>query len=211
MRVLVACESSGTVREAFRMKGYDAWSNDMLPADDSSEYHIQGDCVEAIKSREWDLIIMHPPCTALAVSGNAWYGKDMPKHQERLEAIEWTMNLWNLATSVCNHVCMENPVGVLPIKPTQYIQPYQFGHPESKKTGLWLHGLNSLEDTDNVKEIHDSLPRKERMRIHYLSPSKDRWKIRSKTFQGIADAMAAQWPLQFSLMFNQWLKEKGVK
>jgi hypothetical protein len=195
MEILIACESSGTVREAFRKLGHNAWSNDILPADDNSPYHIEGDCVKAIKSRAWDLIIMHPPCTALAVSGNAWYGKHMPKHKKRLEAIEWTMNLWKLATSVCKRVCMENPVGVLPIKPTQYIQPYQFGHPESKKTGLWLHGLPKLEESDNVKEIFDSLPKKEQQRLHYLSPSKNRWKIRSKTFQGIADAMSEQWSI----------------
>ncbi len=193
MRVLVACESSGTVREAFRAQGHEAWSCDLLPADDGSEYHLQGDCKDAILWRKWDLIIMHPPCTALAVSGNAWYGKGMPKHAYRLDAIEWTTKLWELATSVCDKVCMENPVGVLPFKPKQYVQPWMFGHPESKKTGLWLHNLPKLVDTNNVKEQYDALPRNERMRLHYLPPSKDRWKIRSKTFQGIADAMANQW------------------
>ena len=196
MKVLVACESSGTIREAFRKLGHEAWSNDMLPADDNSPYHIQGDCVAAIKGQTWDLIIMHPPCTALAVSGNAWYGKGMPKHNQRLEAIDWTTSLWNLATSVCDRVAMENPVGVLPFKPTQYVQPWQFGHPESKKTGLWLHGLPKLEETDNVKAMFDALPKREQQRLHYLPPSKDRWKIRSKTFQGIADAIAQQWSQQ---------------
>ncbi len=147
MNVLVACEYSGVVRESFRSLGHDAWSNDLLPADDNSPNHIQGDCTAAIRSRKWDLIIMHPPCTALAVSGNAWYGSGMPKHDQRLEAIRWTVDLWNLATSVCAKVCMENPVGVLPIKPAQYVQPWQFGHAESKKTGLWLRGLPELKST----------------------------------------------------------------
>lgn len=194
MRVLILCESSGTVREAFRSLGHDAWSSDILPADDGSPKHIQGDCVDVLEANElWDLIIMHPPCTALAVSGNATYAKGMPKHDKRLESIEWTAKLWKLATNICDHVCMENPVGVLPFKPTQYVQPWMFGHPESKKTGLWLHNLPKLEDTDNVKEVYDSLPRREQMRLHYLPPSADRWKIRSKTFDGLAQAMAVQY------------------
>ena len=194
MKVLILCESSGTVREAFRSLGHDAWSSDILPADDGSPKHIQGDCVDVLEANErWDLIIMHPPCTALAVSGNATYAKGMPKHHKRLESIEWTTKLWKLATNICDHVCMENPVGVLPFKPTQYVQPWMFGHPESKKTGLWLHNLPKLEDTDNVKEVYDSLPRREQMRLHYLPPSADRWKIRSKTFDGLAQAMAVQY------------------
>ena len=193
MKVLIACESSGTVREAFRKLGVEAWSNDLLPADDGSEYHLHMDCVSALTWQDWDLIIMHPPCTALAVSGNSTYAKGMPKHDKRLESIEWTTKLWELATSVCDRVCMENPVGVLPFKPTQYVQPWMFGHPESKKTGLWLHGLPKLEETDNVKEVFDGLPRREQMRLHYLPPSAERWKIRSKTFQGLADAVASQW------------------
>ncbi len=193
MKVLIACESSGTVREAFKKIGHEAWSNDLLPADDCSANHLQMDCEQAITWDNWDLIIMHPPCTALAVSGNATYAKGMPKHDERLRSIEWTTNLYNLAKKSCNKVCMENPVGVLPFKPTQYVQPWMFGHPESKKTGLWLHGLLELSETNNVKEEFDGLPKREQQRLHYLPPSKDRWKIRSKTFQGLADAMAAQW------------------
>lgn len=185
MRVLVACEYSGKVREAFRKLGHDAWSCDLLPADDNSPFHIQGDCVPVIQ-QGWDIIIMHPPCTALAVSGNRWYGKGMPKHSERLESIKWTTALYNLAKEHARvGVCMENPVGVLPIKPTQYIQPWQFGHGETKKTGLWLHGLPPLEPT-NIVEGREQ-------RIWKLPPSADRWKIRSETFQGIADAMAEQW------------------
>jgi|SRR5690554_3427460 len=197
MKVLVACEYSGKVREAFRRRGHDAWSNDLLPADDGSEFHIQGDCAEVIKSREWDLIIMHPPCTALTVAGNSTYGEGQRKYDERLEAVAWTVALWGLAKSHSKAVAMENPVGVLPrmggIKPAQYVQPWMFGHMEQKKTGLWLHNLPKLTDTHNVYNEMMKLPKSERERLHYLPPSKDRWKIRSETFQGIADAMAEQW------------------
>ncbi len=195
MRVLVACEYSGKVREAFRALGHDAYSCDLLPADDKSWSHYQGDCwgVIADPDFDWDLIIMHPPCTALAVSGNAWYGKGKPKNQQRLDSIEWTMALFEHAKKHAPRVAFENPVGVLPIKPTQYIQPWQFGHPESKKTGLWLHNLPPLVETDNVKELFDTLPKNQQQRLHYLPPSADRWKIRSETFTGIAEAMASQW------------------
>jgi hypothetical protein len=217
MRVLIACESSGKVREAFRKLGHVAWSNDLLPADDGSEFHIQGDCVEAIElgieaetyngvefcdlsslEKEqanedvlqkdrlgWDLIIMHPPCTALCVSGNRWYGRGMPKHQERLDSIKWTVELFGLAKQYAPMVAMENPVGVLPMPATQYIQPWQFGHGETKKTGLWLHNLPPLVPTNEVEGREN--------RIHKMPPSADRWKKRSETYQGIADAFAAQW------------------
>lgn len=192
MRVLVACEYSGKVREAFRRRGHEAYSCDLLEADDASPHHYRGDCWEVI-NLGWDLIIMHPPCTALAVSGNAHYGTGMKRHRERLEAIDWTLALYAHAKENAPQVAMENPVGVLPIKATQYVQPYQFGHPESKKTGLWLHNLPPLVPTNNVKELWRTLPKKEAQRIHMLPPSADRWKIRSETYQGIADAMAGQW------------------
>ena len=193
MRVLIACEYSGTVREAFRRLGHDVWSCDLLQSDDNSPYHIQGDCIPVIK-QGWDIIIMHPPCTALAVSGNAHYGTGMAKHNERLNSIQWTIKLFELAKQhAAVGVAMENPVGVLPIKATQYIQPYMFGHTEQKKTGLWLHGLPPLVETNNVYSVMMLLPRKQRERLHFLSPSLDRWKIRSTTYQGIADAMANQW------------------
>ena len=182
MKVLIACEFSGTVRDSFLRKGADAYSCDLLPDESTNR-----------TSKGFDLIIAHPPCTALAVSGNAWYGLNMPKHQLRLDAIEWTIDLWHLMLEHSDKVCMENPVGVLPIKPTQYIQPYEHGHPESKKTGLWLHNLPKLQPSHDVKAEHDALPRNQLMRLHYLPPSKDRWKIRSKTYTGIANAMADQW------------------
>ncbi len=192
MRVLIACEYSGRVREAFRALGHDAWSCDLLPSDNLTDYHYTGDCWPVI-AEGWDLIIMHPPCTALAVSGNRWYGSGMPKHQDRLDSIDWTLALFEHAKNHAPRVAFENPVGVLPVKPTQYIQPYQFGHAESKKTGLWLHNLPPLVPTDNVEDVWRTLPKKEAQRIHFLPPSADRWKIRSETYKGIAEAMAAQW------------------
>ena len=196
LRVLIGCEYSGAVREEFRKLGHDAWSCDLLQSDDGSGFHEVCDVFKMIESREWDIIILHPPCTALAVSGNAHYGRGMAKEHLRGESIKWTMDLWGLATRCCNHVALENPVGVLsnhiPVKPS-YIQPYEFGHPESKKTGLWLHGLPPLVPTNDVKEEYDSLPRNERMRVHYMPPSPDRWKLRSVTYSGIAAAMADQW------------------
>jgi len=187
MIVLVACEYSGTVRDAFIAAGHDATSCDLLPTDAAGP-HIQGDCLAAIRSQHWDLIIMHPPCTALAVSGNRWYGKGMPRNDERQAAIQWTMALFGLAKRHAGRVCMENPVGVLPIPATQYIQPWQFGHGETKKTGLWLHGLPALAPTQIVEGREQ--------RIWKLPPSPDRWKIRSTTYPGIAKAMADQWGIQ---------------
>ena len=185
MKVLVGCEYSGKVREAFRRLGHDVTSCDLLPSDDNSPHHIQGDVIGVIKSRRWGLIIIHPPCTALAVSGNRWYGRGMPKHQERIDSIEWTMALWEEAKKYAPMVAMENPVGVLPMKASQYIQPWQFGHGETKKTGLWLHNLPDLVPADVVEGREQ--------RIWKLPPSADRWKIRSETYQGIADAFADQW------------------
>jgi len=193
VRVLVGCEESQEVCKAFRAKGHEAYSCDLLDCSGNyPQWHFKKDVFCAI-SDGWDLIILHPPCTALAVSGNAWYGKGMQKHRERIKAVKWTVNLFDYAKNKAKKVAMENPVGVLPIKPSQYIQPWQFGHPESKKTGFWLHELPLLKETDQVKSVFDSLPKNKQQRLHYLPPSKDRAKIRSKTFPGIAKAMAEQW------------------
>lgn len=184
MKILVGFEHSGVVRDAFIKLGHYAVSCDLLPTDRPGP-HIEGDIFPVIRRGGWDLIILHPPCTALAVSGNRWYGWNMPKYQERLQAITWTIQVFRLACSVCDWVCMENPAGVLPIKATQYIQPWQFGHGETKKTGLWLHNLPPLIPTDIVEGREQ--------RIFHLPPSADRWKIRSATYPGIASAMAHQW------------------
>ena len=194
-KVLVACEYSGTVRDAFIKSGHDAMSCDLLPTDKPGP-HYEGDVYD-ILFRGWDLIIAHPPCTALTVAGNSTYGEGQPKYQERLDSVKWTVGLWNNMTSVSDRVCMENPVGVLQrlggmLKP-HYVQPYQFGHLEQKKTGLFLHGLPNLLPTDDVYDDMMKLPKNQRERLHYLPPSKDRWKLRSTTYQGLADAMAKPW------------------
>jgi len=183
MKILIGCEFSGVVRDAFS-PNHDVWSNDLLPSEAPGR-HIIGDVFDVIGSKRWDLIVMHPPCTALCVSGNRWYGQGMPKHNERVRAIDWTCQLWKYATSVCKKVCMENPVGVLPIKASQYVQPWQFGHGETKKTGFWLHGLPKLQPTQILSGRLNA--------IHKMPPSKDRWKKRSLTYKGIALAMAEQW------------------
>ena len=198
MNVLVACEFSGTVRDAFIRAGHDAISCDLLESDTGP--HINGDCVDVIGSAKWDLIIMHPPCTALAVSGNATYGEGQPKYQKRLESVEWTKNLWRLACKQSECVAMENPVGVLPrlagLPCAQYVQPYWFGHMEQKKTGLWLHNLPPLKPTNMVYDEMMKIPKRERERLFHLPPSPDRWKIRSTTYKGFAEAMAQQWGLK---------------
>ena len=195
MKVLVLCEYSGVVRDAFIEKGHDAISCDLLPTD-SPGPHYQGDAFDML-NQEWDLIIAHPPCTALAVSGNAWYGEGQPKYQERLDSCKWTRELWDKCLEVSSRVCFENPVGVLTrlagFPKPHYVQPWQHGHTEQKKTGLYLHGLKPLVPTNNVYDEMMKLPKRERERLHYLPPSPDRWKIRSTTYSGIAKAMADQW------------------
>ena len=194
-RVLIGCEYSGRVRDAFIRAGHDAISCDLLPSD-SPGPHYQGDIFQML-TKEWDLIIAHPPCTALAVSGNSTYGKGMKKHSERLRAAKWTEMLWHRCMEKSPLVCFENPVGVLArftsMPKAVYIQPYEFGHLEQKKTGLFLHELPPLKETDNVYDEMMKLEKRDRERMHYLPPSKDRWKIRSTTYQGIANAMAKQW------------------
>lgn len=199
LRVLIACEESQEVCKAFRARGHEAYSCDILPCSGGHpEWHLQMDALEALKLKQWDLIVMHPPCTAIAVSGNSTYGKGMIKEAERIKAVYWTIELWKQATSICDKVVMENPVGVLStqakgLPKPQYIHPYQFGHPEQKKTGLWIKGLPKLEQTNNVYDHMMTLPKKEREKNHYRSPGPERAKLRSKTYSGIAKAMAEQW------------------
>ena len=141
---------------------------------------------------DWDLAVFHPPCTDLAISGAAHFPEKI-KDGRQQRAIEFVERLYKCGIP---RICIENPVGVLSTKsrlgkPTQYVQPYEFGHYETKKTGLWLRGLDPLVPTD-IKNL-TGLPKKVTQRLHYLPPSKDRWKIRSTTYQGIANAMAEQW------------------
>ena len=191
-KLLVACEYSGVVREAFAKRGHDAWSCDLLPTDQPSDKHIQGDCLEAIANEKWDMIIAHPPCTHLSLSGAKYWAEKRADGRQQA-AIKFVEDIWD---ADCPRICIENPVGALTKhsklgKATQYIQPYEFGHAEQKRTGLWLKGLPKLKGTKFIDV--KGLPNKERHRLHWLPPSKDRWKIRSTTFEGIAQGMASQW------------------
>lgn len=195
MKVLIGCEYSGIVRDAFIERGHNAISCDLLPTEKPGP-HYQGD-VSTMLHDWWDLIIMHPPCTALTVAGNRTYGEDKPKYWQRLDSAKWTENLWLKSKKAAKKVCFENPKSVLArltcLPKANYVQPYWFGHPEQKLTGLHLHGLDPLEPTNNVYEIMMRLPKRERERVFHLPPTHDRWKLRSTTFQGVADAMASQW------------------
>ncbi len=181
MRVLVACEYSGTVRRAFRAKGADAYSCDLLQSDDDSPFHILGDCLELL-DRGWDLLIAHPPCTHLAVSGARWF-KD--KQVEQAEAIKFFLEL---TLAPIPRIAVENPISIMSTryrKPDQIIQPWMFGHGETKATCLWLKDLPLLTPT-NVVEGREQ-------KVWRMPPGPNRWKERSRTYQGIADAMAEQW------------------
>ena len=195
MRVLIACESSGTVREAYRAKGHDAWSCDLQPADDGSQYHYEGDAIAVINTGGWDLIICHPPCTHLAVSGAAHF-EAKRKDGRQQEGIDLFMAFVNACTDSGASWAIENPIGIMSMRyrqPDQIIQTWMFGHTEQKATCLWLSKLPPLHPTNDVYDEMMKLPDNERQRIHYLPPGPDRWKIRSKTFDGIAQAMADQW------------------
>jgi hypothetical protein len=176
----VACEFSGIVRDAFIAAGHDAVSCDLLPSERPGP-HYQGD-VRQMFLESWDLMIAHPPCTHLAVSGARWF-KD--KREEQLDALAFVLEL---LMAPIPRIALENPVSIISSrirKPDQIIQPWQFGHGETKATCLWLKGLPPLVPTEIVEE--------RRPRVHYASPGPDRWKERSRTLPGIAAAMAAQW------------------
>ena len=183
MRVIVACEYSGRVREAFRKLGHDAWSCDILESEDDSEFHIQT-CIEDVINDGLDLMIAHPPCTHLAVSG-ARHFKAKQESGVQQEALEFVRLL--LEADIPK-IALENPISIISSKirkPDQIIQPWQFGHGETKATCLWLKGLPKLVPT-NIVDGREQ-------RIHKMPPSPTRWKERSRTYQGIADAMAQQW------------------
>lgn len=180
MRVLVACEESQAVCKAFRALGHEAYSCDIQPCSGGHpEWHLQCDALELLKLR-WDLIIAHPPCTDLAVSGGRWF-KQKQEDGRQQAAIDFFMKFIN---ADCPKIAVENPVCIMSTvyrKPDQIINPWEFGHPEQKKTCLWLKGLPPLHETKNVYDEMMSLPKNLRARIHYLPPSKDRAKLRSKT------------------------------
>lgn len=191
MKVLIACEFSGTVREAFKAKGHDAWSCDLLDTEIPGQ-HMIGDVLEVLDSiYGWDLMIAHPPCTYLAVSGLHW-NKRTPGRAEKTE--QALLFVQKLMKAKIPRIAVENPVSCISSrirKPDQIIQPYMFGHDASKKTCLWLKNLPKLNSTNWIKK--DRYANQTASGQNKLAPSPDRWKLRSVTYQGIADAMAEQW------------------
>lgn len=205
MNVLVACEYSGTVRDEFIARGHNAISCDILPTDVPGP-HYQGDVKDILYSRHWDMIIAHPPCTYLTNSGVRWLASKTPDgglvfNDERWAGMEKGVEFFQMFLNYRNpdtKICVENPIPhkyarVGMGKYNQIIQPYMFGHKETKATCLWLRGLDPLAPTNDVKEETMALPANERGKMWSLAPSEDRWKLRSKTYQGIAAAMAQQW------------------
>ena len=192
MRILVACESSGAVRSAFRALGHDAWSCDLLPAEDGSQHHFTCDALLIAEHglqakgdyfpQPWDLMIAHPPCTHLAVSGARWFPDKLEEQSAALDFVKALM------AAPIDRIAIENPISIISSrirKPDQIIQPWQFGHGETKATCLWLTNLPKLVPTDIVEGRE--------ARVHKMPPGPDRWKERSRTFGGIAKAMAEQW------------------
>ena len=205
MNILIGCEYTGTGQATFAALGHNAWSCDLDPTEGDTEKHHQGDIIEYLNSfgtglisvpdYYWDLIVLHPDCTRMAVCGNRHHAGT----KGREDAVKWTVALWELAKRKGKSVCLENPSSVifphlrrLGAK-VQYVQPWMFGHPETKNTGLALHNLEELEETDNVYEYMMTLPKKERHKIWYASPSKTRGKDRSRSYPGMLKAMADQW------------------
>lgn len=206
MKVLVACEFSGIVREAFAKRGHDAWSCDLIPCFDAvGKLHSKHICTDVrnILGEEWDLVIAHPPCTYLCVTGNRWFKPEYRirfpnREQQRKDAVNFFLFFTYL--SWIEKVAIENPVGIMSRlyrKPDQIIQPFQFGHKEAKKTCLWLKNLPLLEPTKIVEPEYTTYKSGKRMATWYSEaiklPPKEREMLRSKTFQGIANAMAEQW------------------
>lgn len=193
MKVLIACEFSGTVRDAFLMRGHDTISCDLLDADVPGP-HYKGDVCDILYSENWDLMIAHPPCTYLCSSGLHWNKKRPNRQIETDKALEFVRKLMD---APIDKICVENPIGCISSqirKPDQIIQPFEYGHSESKSTCLWLKNLPLLKPTNILEKPlcgywNNQTPSGQ----NKLGPSKDRWKLRSITYQGIADAMADQW------------------
>ena len=195
MRVLVACEFSGVVRDAFRKRGHDAWSCDLLPCEADQTWHLLGDVRRFLDvspdDRTWDLMIAHPPCTHLAVSGARWFKDKLDEQEAALNFVRELMG------APIPRIALENPVSIISSrirKPDQTIQPWQFGHGETKATCLWLKNLPPLIPTHKSGDLFAVEEPGERVaRVHLEPPGPDRWKNRSRTYSGIADAMADQW------------------
>lgn len=212
MNVLIGCEESQNVCMAFRHEGFNAYSCDLKDCSGGyPEYHIKGDVIEAIKSNKWDFIGLHPVCTAMTLSGNRHYGKGKPKNNERINAVEWTIKLWELACKNAQYVYMENPMGAMNgdkrLPKPQIIQPYYFGDEFQKTTCLWLNRLKPLlhskSDTLFYSKTHVSkgdmvTSKSGKVMSKWMAdslalPEYERKELRSKTFPGIAKAMAEQW------------------
>lgn len=201
MKVLVGCESSGAVRRAFAACGHDAWSCDLLAAQDGDPKHIQGDVLAALAG-DWDLAILHPPCTYLSVSGLHWNHRRPERAAQTEAALQFVRDLWAASAHVPK-VCTENPIGVIGTRlmpASQIVQPYSFGADASKATCLWLRGLPKLRATKYIEpRMVDGRPRwgnQTDTGQNRLAPSADRWQLRSQTYPGIAAAMADQWGAQ---------------
>jgi hypothetical protein len=183
LRVLIACEFSGIITAAFRAKGHEAFSCDLLPTEGNSDWHVRGDVLDILDmGEEWDLLIGHPPYTHLAVSGARWFKNKLPEQAEALEFVRLLM------AAPIPKICIENPISIISShirKPDQILQPWMFGHGETKATCLWLKNLPKLIPT-NIVEGREN-------RVHREPPGPERWKNRSRTYQGIADCMAATW------------------
>jgi hypothetical protein len=202
-KALVGCEESQTVTKALRKVGVDAKSCDLEPTRGNPEHHIQGDIVEHLKSVPegyYDLGIFHIDCTTVAVSGNRWYGRGMPRHQERIDYINWVESEFIPSLKKkCKRIAIENPKSVIfPILRkygfrVYYVHPWQFGHTEQKETGFAVVGLPTLKETNNVYEEMMLLPKQEREKVFRMPPGPNRKRDRSVTYQGIADAIANQW------------------
>ena len=189
MALLIGCEESGVLTTAFRKAGYEAYSCDILDTRGEARWHYPRDIINLLElGGKWDLIILHPDCTALSLSGNRWYGRGMPMNQKRIDAIKWTRKLWQLAKEHSPRVALENPTSVIfrfLDAPVCYVHPYEHGHGEQKKTGFALHNLPPLIPSDLVEGREQ--------RIWKMGPSPTRKRDRSVTYQGIADAIVDQW------------------
>ena len=197
IKILIACEESQAICIEFRKLGFEAYSCDLLPCSGGHpEWHITGDAIKALYSQKWDLVIAHPPCTRMANSGVMWLEK-----RNLWKDLDEATNFFNEFVKygkAGNKIAIENPIphkyAVEKIgKYNQVIQPYMFGHTERKATCLWLFGLPELKEANNVMAEMKKLPKNQQQRIHYLPPGKDRAKLRSKTFSGVAEAIATQW------------------
>lgn len=204
MKVLVACEFSQVVTSAFRKLGHEAYSCDLLPTENNPDWHFQQDVFEVINNDSWDLMIAHPPCQYLCSSGLHWNKKRPERVKMTEDALEFVVQLMNADIP---KICIENSIGCISTrvrKPDQIIQPWQFGHPESKATCLWLKNLPVLRPTNILTLPATGMWNNQTVSgQNKLGPSPDRWKLRAKTYEGIANAMASQWSSFPSEMFSQ--------